>query len=241
MENKTVIITGGSRGIGAECVKAFAKAGYNVAFNYKNSKQQAQNLLEELKNYSVFAYKADVSKYAEMEHFFSETINKFGKVDVLINNAGLSLQKLFIDCKEEDFDNIINTNIKGVFYSSKLAVNNMLINKSGKIINISSIWGEIGGSCESVYSATKAAVIGLTKALAKEYGLMNITVNAVSPGYIETDMNKNFTLEEKQEIQKNIALNRLGKPCDISEVCLFLASDKANYITGQVISVNGGF
>ena len=172
MKEKTVLITGASRGIGAECARLFAKNGYNVAFCYNKSIKLAEELYNELLTYSVKVYyeRADVSKAHELKNFIENSIKTFKQIDVLINNAGVDLQKLFIDCNEEDYNYIFDTNFKSMVVASKLVLKNMLDFKAGKIINISSIWGLTGGACEALYSASKAAVIGLTKALSKEYG-----------------------------------------------------------------------
>lgn len=242
MKEKTVLITGASRGIGAECARLFAKNGYNVAFCYNKSIKLAEELYNELLTYSVKVYyeKADVSKAHELKNFIENSIKTFKQIDVLINNAGVDLQKLFIDCNEEDYNYIFDTNFKSMVVASKLVLKNMLNFKAGKIINISSIWGLTGGACEALYSASKAAVIGLTKALSKEYGRMNITVNAIAPGYIQTDMNKNVSKNDAEAFKESTSLNKLGTPQDIAELALFLASEKASYITGQIISVDGG-
>ena len=242
MKEKTVLITGASRGIGAECARVFARNGYNVAFCYNKSEEKANELKNELINFGsdVYCEKADVTNKNELEKFVENSIKIFKKIDVLINNAGVALQKLFIDCNENDYDLIFNTNFKSMVIVTNLVLKNMLKFKEGKIINISSIWGEIGGSCEVLYSASKSACNGFTKALAKEYGRMNITVNAISPGFIDTDMNKNLTTKEINEFKENISLNKLGTPNDVAELALFLANKKSDYITGQIIGVNGG-
>lgn len=240
MKEKTVLITGASRGIGAECARTFAKHGYNVAFCYNRSNKQADQLNEELTKLGATVYyqKADVSNKSELEAFIDSVILKFKKIDVLINNAGVALQKLFIDCNEEDYNYIFNTNFKSMVVATKAVLNNMLKFKEGKIINISSIWGLVGGSCEVLYSASKSACIGFTKALSKEYGRMNISVNAIAPGFIQTDMNNNISSEDIQAFKENTSLNKLGTPSDVAELALFLAN--SSYITGQVIGVDGG-
>lgn len=240
---KLVVITGGSRGIGRECAIQFAKHGYNVAFCFKKSEEKARELVSELEQIGsrVFFSKVDMAVLEEVESFFKTVQNVFGKIDVLINNAGVALQKLFVDTSFEDYDKIFSTNVKGTIFASKYAIQNMISNGGGKIINISSVFGEIGGSCESLYSASKGAIISLTKALAKEYGLMNITVNAITPGFIQTDMTSGFNDEEIKSIKENIALGRLGKPGDVANLAYFLASNESDYITGQVIGVNGGY
>lgn len=233
---KNIIVTGGSRGIGRAIVEKFASNGFRVILNYKNS----DKIAEEIKNKyyeNVVLYKADVSKFDEVKVMCDFCIKEFGKIDVLVNNAGISQIKPFADITEEDWDNIMNVNLKGVYNCTKCVIDNMIHNKQGKIINISSIWGEVGGSCEVHYSASKAGIIGFTKALAKEMGLSNIQVNCVSPGIIDTEMNSMHDLEE---LKNDVPLNKIGTPQDIAETVYFLASDAANYITGQVISVNGG-
>ena len=241
---RTVVVTGGSRGIGAEIVRAFAKNGDNVVINYNKSKDKAEQLAKEVMqeyNVQVMAVKADVSKPDQVEFLINTAIQVFGKIDVLVNNAGISLYNILIDSTVEQIQEIINTNLNSCIYASKYAAQNMMSNQSGKIINISSMWGIVGGSGESVYSASKAGLIGFSKALAKELGYSGITVNVVAPGAIETDMISNLSLEDKQAIADQTAVGRLGKPSDIASVVVFLASSSADYITGQVISVDGGY
>lgn len=233
---RNIIVTGGSRGIGAAIIKKFAQNGDRVLLNYNKSDCEAEQIKAEYPN-NIFLYKADVSNYNDIKAMCDYSINKFGRIDVLINNAGISQIKPFADITEEDWDNMMNVNLKGVYNCTKGVIDNMIHNKQGKIINISSIWGEVGGSCEVHYSASKAGIIGFTKALAKEMGLSNIQVNCVSPGIIETDMNSMHDLEE---LKKDVPLNKIGTPEDIANIVYFLASEDANYITGQVISVNGG-
>ena len=233
---KTIIVTGGSRGIGASIVCKFAKEGNRVILNYNKSKDEAEKIKQKFPD-NIILYKADVSKFNEIKEMCEYCVSEFGKVDVLVNNAGISQIKPFADITEEDWDNIMNVNLKGVYNCTKGVIDNMIHNKQGKIINISSIWGEVGGSCETHYSASKAGIIGFTKALAKEMGLSNIQVNCVSPGIIDTDMNSMHDLEE---LKKDVPLNKIGTPEDVANVVYFLASDEANYITGQVVSVNGG-
>ncbi|MCK9575183.1 MAG: 3-oxoacyl-ACP reductase FabG [Clostridia bacterium] len=239
----TVIITGASRGIGRCTAELFAKNGYNVLINYLNSKVVAEKLVLSLNSmgYSADCYKADVKNIKQVKEMVDYTINKFGGINVLVNNAGIALQKLFLDTTEQDFDNIIDVDLKGTFNAIKCTLPFMTDQKSGKIINISSVWGMVGGSCEVVYSAAKSGIIGLTKALAKELGIWNIQVNCVAPGIIDTDMNKNLSEQNIAELKDSTPLRRIGKPEEIAETILFLASDKANFITGQIISPNGGF
>ena len=199
--NKVVVVTGSSRGIGANIVKTLAKKGYRVILNYNKSENYAQNVQKELINVDIF--KADVSKKAEAVSLINFAIEKYGKIDVLINNAGISQSKLFTDLTDEDWNNIINSNLNSAFFCSREAAKNMIHNKSGLIINISSIWGITGASCEVAYSTSKAALNGFTKALAKELGPSNIRVNAIAPGIINTDMNNYLSNEELESIKES--------------------------------------
>ena len=235
--NKVVVVTGSSRGIGANIVKTLAKKGYRVILNYNKSENYAQNVQKELINVDIF--KADVSKKAEAVSLINFAIEKYGKIDVLINNAGISQSKLFTDLTDEDWNNIINSNLNSVFFCSREAAKNMIHNKSGLIINISSIWGITGASCEVAYSTSKAALNGFTKALAKELGPSNIRVNAIAPGIINTDMNNYLSNEELESIKEEIPLERIGETIDISKCVEWLIED--NYTTGQIISINGGW
>lgn len=241
--NKTVIITGASRGIGKECAILFAKTGYNVVINYFNSEKQALKLCNDLANYKTecIAIKADISKYDQVRNMIDIVKTKFKKVDVLVNNAGISKFNLFTDISESEWDNIFNVNIKGMFNCCKNVIPMMIHEKNGKIINISSIWGLTGASCEVHYSASKAAVIGFTKALAKELGPSNINVNCVAPGIIDTDMNKSIDDNTLNLLKEETPLGTIGTPKDIAKTILFLTSNDASFITGQVISPNGGF
>lgn len=240
---KTVIITGASRGIGKTMALLFAIKGYNVLINYNRSENEAFRLYSKLndKGLNIALFKADVSKREQVDTMINYCIRRFGKVDILINNAGMSQQKLFTDISEYEWDEMININLKGVFNCSQSVSKHMLWQKSGKIINISSVWGMVGASCEVHYSAAKAGVIGLTKALAKELGPSNIQVNCIAPGIIKTDMLSSFSEDELNELKDTTPLMRLGKSKDIASCALFLASENADFITGQVISPNGGF
>lgn len=239
--NKVVVVTGGSRGIGAQIVKTLANENYKVILNYNNSKEQAEKIQQELleQGNEIEIIKADVSKREETEKLIQFAINKFNKIDVLINNAGISQEGLFTDVTEEEWQKIINTNLNSVFYCNQQALKYMIPEQQGCIINISSIWGETGASCEVAYSTTKAAINGMTKALAKEVGPSNIRVNAIAPGIIDTDMNRNLTNEELEQIKEQIPLNKIGKALDIAKCVKWLIEDE--YTTGQIISINGGW
>ena len=239
--NKVVVVTGGSRGIGAQIVKTLANENYKVILNYNNSKEQAEKIQQELleQGKEIEIIKADVSKKEEAESLIQFALNKFNKIDILINNAGISQEGLFTDVTEEEWQKIINTNLNSVFYCNQQALKYMIQEQQGCIINISSIWGETGASCEVAYSTTKAAINGMTKALAKEVGPSNIRVNAIAPGIIDTDMNKNLTIEERKQIKEQIPLNRIGKAIDIAKCVKWLVEDE--YTTGQIISINGGW
>ena len=241
---KTVLVTGGSRGIGKAIVYAFANAGYNVILNYNRSEQSAKAIINDLKDCSgiVEMFKADVSIREEVDAMVEYVTKEFGGIDVLVNNAGISHVGLFQEIEEEEFRRVMDVNLMGVFNVTQAALNSsMLKNKNGAIINISSIWGITGASCEVAYSASKAAVVGLTKGLAKELAPSNITVNSIAPGAIATDMiYKEYKEEEIKIIEKDIPMGRLGTPIEVANLALYLASDNARYITGQVISPNGG-
>jgi 3-oxoacyl-[acyl-carrier protein] reductase len=241
--SKTVLITGASKGIGYETAKLFAQNGYNVAIIYNNSKESAVALMNELleKKCSVMVAQADVSCKEQVDGMINSVSKQFGEIDILVNNAGIAKQRLFTDISTEEWDNMFDVNVKGVFLCCQGVLPAMIRNKSGKIINISSVWGITGASCEVLYSATKAAVIGLTKALAKELGPSGIQVNCVAPGVIDTDMNSDLDKASFEDLIDQTPLGTIGKCIDIAETIAFLASENANFITGQVISPNGGF
>ena len=240
---KTVLITGASRGIGRAAAEAFAKAGYNVAVNYNKSVEAAETLCRELEKYSVKAlpFQADVADKKAVNAMTNEIEKKLGGVSVLVNNAGIAEQALFTDITEKMWDRMFAVNVKGAYNCTQAILPKMIHEKYGRIINISSMWGISGASCEVHYSAAKAALIGFTKALAKEVGLSGITVNCVAPGVIDTDMNGHLSPETISELKEETPLNRIGAPRDVAETVLFLASEKASFITGQTISVDGGF
>ena len=238
---KTVLITGGSRGIGKALVKAYANANYRVLFCYNKSKEKAEKLVEELTNQSlnVNCFKMDVSNFSETETTLNKLLNK-EKIDVLVNNAGVApKQKMLIDTTEQEFDNTFNTNVKGVYAVTKLVAKQMMFN-SGSIINISSMWGNVGGSCEAIYSASKGAINTFTLALAKELSSANIKVNAISLGVMDTDMNAHLTPSDMEELKNMTPLGRIGKPEDVTELALLLSREDS-FITGQIITVDGGF
>lgn len=239
---KIILITGASRGIGRDIAKTLSKDSNNIVIaNYNKSEKEAIELKEGLKSegIDIEIIKADVSKRNEAKEMVQEVLNKYGKIDVLINNAGISQYKLFNDITDEEWDNIINTNLKSAFMVTQEAVRNMINNKEGCIINISSIWGVAGASMEVAYSTSKAGLIGLTKSLAKELGPSNIRVNAIAPGIINTGMNNRFSKDELQSIKDEIPLEKIGNTADITKCVKWLIED--SYTTGQVISINGGW
>lgn len=239
---KTVLVTGSSKGIGAATAILFAQKGYNVVINYNDSYESASLLCQSLtaNGYSVMTQKANVANKLEVDLMVKETLYKFGSLDILVNNAGIAFQGLITETSEIDFDKIIDVNLKGVFNCCRAVIPSMVSRQSGKIINISSMWGQVGASCEVAYSAAKAGVIGLTKALAKELAPSGITVNAIAPGLIETNMNSHLTVEELSDFVSEIPLGRMGSADEIASAIEFLSSDKADYITGQVLGINGG-
>lgn len=242
MNKKTALITGSSRGIGRAIAILFAKNNYNVVINYNKSEEKAKELYDILskENLSVRIFKADVSKKEEACALVNYTIGQFENIDVLVNNAGISRSCLFTDISYEQWDEVIATNLSSVFYVTKKALQYMIPNQSGKIINISSMWGIAGGAFEVDYSTSKAGIIGLTKALAKELGPSNINVNAIAPGVINTDMLNGLSKETMDMLKEETPLMRIGKPEDIAKCALFLANE-GDFITGQIISSNGGF
>ncbi len=235
---KTVLITGASCGIGAEIARKFYNKGYNVAINYNKSEENAKELSKELKGSIMI--KGDVSCEKDVCDMVNAVVTAFGRIDVLVNNAGISSFNLLTDISGEEWDKIFAVNVKGTFLASKYAVKDMLHYHNGKIINISSIWGISGASCESSYSASKGAVIAFTKALAKELGPSGICVNCVAPGFIDTDMNKNISIEDKEAFKAETPLLKIGNKADVANTVLFLASEESDFITGQILTVDGG-
>ncbi len=238
--DKTVIITGASGGIGAACAEVFVKAGWNTAVCYYKNGEKAHELAKALGE-KAEAFEVNVASTESVEAMYKAVCEKFGEADALINNAGISQQKLFTDITENEWDAMLDTDLKGAFLCCKAVLPAMIRKKSGRIINISSMWGVSGASCEVHYSAAKAGLIGMTKALAKEEGPSGINVNCIAPGVIETDMMNAFSKEDKLALADETPLCRLGTPQDIAEAALFFASDKAAFITGQVLCVDGGF
>lgn len=232
-----VLITGASRGIGRDIAIVLAKNGHKVIANYNKSEQQAIELQNENENIEI--YKADVSRREEVHKMVEGILRKYGRIDVLINNAGISENKLFTDVSDQDWSRMINTNLYSVFCVTQEVLPNMIHNKKGCIVNISSIWGMVGASCETIYSVTKAGINGMTKALAKELGPSNVRVNAIAPGIIDTDMNKNLTQEDIKNIEEEIPLEKIGKGLDIARCVEWIIQDE--YTTGQIISINGGW
>ena len=238
---KVAIVTGASRGIGREIAKQLAIRGIKVIVNYNKSEEKALQLQNELKQQGIDIdiFKADISKRTEGSKLVQFALDKYNKIDILINNAGISECKLFTDETDEDWNKVINTNLYSAFMMSQEVIPNMIKNQSGCIINISSIWGEIGASMEVIYSVSKAGINGLTKALAKELGPSNIRVNAIAPGIIDTDMNNNLNQTDLDNIKNEIPLEKIGKPLDIAKCVNWLVDD--TYTTGQIISINGGW
>ncbi len=235
---KTVLITGASRGIGKACAELFAQKGYRVATTYLKSEKEAAELERTYEN--IHFFKLNLANRKNIFDVIAQVKSQFGKIDVLINNAGIAQTKLFSDITESDLTDMIDINLKGAFYACQAVLNGMIDEKSGKIINISSIWGITGASCEVHYSMVKAGLIGLTRALAKEVALSGITVNAIAPGVVDTDMMNSFSKEEKAALSEDIPLGRFATPEEIAQTALFLAEKSGDYITGQVISPNGG-
>ena len=240
---KVAIVTGSSRGIGKYTAIELAKNGFSVVVNFNNSEHEAnevKNLISEL-NQNCISIKADVSKLNEANTLIDKSIAEFGKIDVLVNNAGISLIKMFQDVSENEWKNLFNVNVGSVFNCCSCVANHMISRKSGKIINVSSVWGIYGASMESHYSASKAAIIGFTKSLAKELGPSGISVNCVAPGVIDTDMNDNLTDDDKKMLKEQTPLGRIGSSIDVAKCISFLASNDSDFITGEVIEITGGF
>ena len=240
--DKCALITGATRGIGKQIAITLAKQGYNIALNYRKENKELENTKKEIEEIGiqVIAVKGDVANFEECENFVKQVIERFGQIDVLVNNAGITKDMLLMRMKKEDFEQVIDTNLVGTFNVTKNVVPYMMKARSGRIINISSVVGISGNAGQTNYSASKAGIIGFTKSLAKEIASRNILVNAVAPGFIETNMTDVLKDDVKQEIAKNIPLKRMGTAQDVANVVKFLASDDSSYITGQVINVDGG-
>lgn len=242
LKGKSALVTGASRGIGRAIALELARQGANVAINYAGSEQKAQAVVEEVEQLGVKAFKiqADVADETSVKAMVKEVVTQFGSLDILVNNAGVTRDNLLMRMKEEEFDQVINTNLKGVFICTKAVTRQMMKQRAGRIINVASIVGVSGNPGQANYVAAKAGVIGLTKTSAKELATRNILVNAVAPGFIATDMTDELNEEQKAAILGVIPLEKLGSPEDVAKVVRFLASDDANYITGQTIHIDGG-
>lgn len=241
---KNVLITGASGGIGSAMAEVFADNGYNVVIHYNKNRHKAEELLNRLREKntcSAMTVQADLSSYESIKEMSDQIKNNFSHIDIIINNAAVSVQGLFTDITNGQWDNIFNVNVRGAFYCIREFIPEMISRKYGNIINIASMWGETGASCETAYSASKSALIGMTKALAKEVGPSGIRVNCISPGVIDTDMNSVHSEETMLALRDETPLGRIGHPSDIAQLALFLASDDAGFITGQVVGCNGGF
>lgn len=238
---KNIIVTGASRGIGRCIAENLAREGHNVLLNYNKSEKAAKEVKENLakEGINIEIFKADVSKKQDVKKLIKYAIDKFGKVDVLINNAGIAKVQMFQDIKEEDWNEVIDTNLKSAFYCTQEVLPYMVHEKEGNIINISSVWGMVGASCETLYAISKAGIDAMTKSLAKELGPSNIRVNSIAPGIINTEMNSKINELIKEEIKKDTPLGRIGEPIDIYRAVKWLIEDE--FTTGQVISPNGGW
>jgi 3-oxoacyl-[acyl-carrier protein] reductase len=240
--SKTALITGATRGIGKQIAICLAQNGYDIALNYRTENDELKNTVKEIESYNVkcLPVKGDVSNFEDCERFTKEIIEKFEKIDVLVNNAGITKDTLLMRMKKEDFENVIDVNLVGTFNVTKNVISYMMKARSGRIINISSVVGISGNAGQTNYSASKAGIIGFTKSLAKEVGSRGILVNALAPGFIETQMTEVLKEEIKEEIAKTIPLKRMGTAQDVANVVKFLSSEESSYITGQVIQVDGG-
>lgn len=241
LKNKVALITGGSRGIGAAIVRKFIEQGADVAFTYHSSSEKADQIVAELSKVGIKikAYQSDASSFTEAETLIKNVLEDFEKIDVLINNAGITRDNLMLRMKEEQWDEVITTNLKSVFNLTKHVLRPMLKNRSGSIINMSSVVGDFGNAGQANYAASKAGIFGFTKSIAKEVGSRSIRCNAIAPGFIETDMTHDLDDKTKAAFLSGIPLKRLGKPSEVADLCVFLASDLSTYISGQTISICG--
>ncbi|MBE6608308.1 MAG: glucose 1-dehydrogenase [Ruminococcaceae bacterium] len=243
MSSKNVLITGASRGIGAACAKKFASHGFSEVINFYSSAESAELVKKQCLSLGApkaITLKADVSKSSDVDALYLQATEQLGFIDTLVLNAGVASYGLFQDVSEEEFDRVMNTNVKGAFLVAKKFIPKMISERRGNIIILSSVWGQVGGSCEVIYSASKAALIGMTKALAKELGPSGIRVNCVSPGVVETDMVASLGSETLASLAEDTPLCRNASPEEIANAVYFLASNEASFITGQVLAVNGG-
>lgn len=242
LKGKNIIVTGATRGIGREIALTLAQNGANIAMNYRNLNSEVEDLINEIKSFGVdaLAIKCDVSIIEEVDNFVKEVKSHYNTIDVLVNNAGITKDGLIIRMKEEDFDDVLDVNLKGTFNTTKSVSSIMVRQKYGKIINISSVVGIAGNAGQCNYAASKAGVIGFSKSVARELASRNINVNVVAPGYINTDMTKNLPDKVKEEIIKSIPMKKIGDPKEVANLVLFLSSNLSDYITGQVINVDGG-
>lgn len=242
LKGKNIIVTGTTRGIGREIALTLAQNGANIAMNYRNLNSEVEDLINEIKSFGVdaLAIKCDVSITEEVDNFVKEVKSHYNTIDVLVNNAGITKDGLIIRMKEEDFDDVLDVNLKGTFNTTKSVSSIMVRQKYGKIINISSVVGIAGNAGQCNYAASKAGVIGFSKSVARELASRNINVNVVAPGYINTDMTKNLPDKVKEEIIKSIPMKKIGDPREVANLVLFLSSNLSDYITGQVINVDGG-
>lgn len=239
MKERVVLITGASRGIGAATARAFAGAGYRVAAGYHTSQQQVHQLAAEFPG-QIVPFQADVSSREQVQALFEQVEEQLGPVEILVCNAGIAHQELFTQITPQQWQQVLDVNLSSAFHCCQMALPSMIRRRWGRIITVSSMWGQVGASCEVAYSAAKAGLIGLTRALAKEEGPSGITVNCVAPGVIETDMMQGFSDEDKEVLAQETAVGSLGTPMQVAQAILFLASEQADYITGQVLGINGG-
>lgn len=239
---KIALITGGSRGIGAACVRAFAEDGYAVAFLYNHSEAKAQSLVQTLRadGRDVSAYRCDLADPDQVKTVIADILRTYRRIDTLVNCAGIAHIGLFTDMTEDEWDHLFAVNVRSAFSVTRAVLPGMISTQKGSIVNVSSMWGEVGASCEVAYSATKAALIGMTKALAKEVGPSGVRVNCVTPGVIDTDMNASLTEDDRAALSDETPLGRIGEAAEVAETILFLCSEGASFITGQIVGVSGG-